>query len=409
MGNSKQSSGNRSGVVMSVILVLLMVGGYLWLQAQPDAKILSALDKGDLQTAQALLETADADCIASVFESCRDDQNQTALTDACSGLSAARRVMVAEEMTRLGMKGEAFLKSSVEGTDAAAAAQALSALEGDVRARMAKVYGTLYTQTDDILYYVYQCAQIGVKPSEAYPKGVVLDMDMSGAAKQLIHSALSPYPNTWMVVSRTEKEEPAEPQFSADLPGSSAAAFSAMGLEGYSFPADFDENDKSDPLNYAVCLETAYMDSIPADRLPRSAADCQNLLLLDTAYACEGTLTSTEKTTVNGMTSSTVKYYPVYACIQRTYLLSGEAHEIVQAHGLNVVSPPEPPKGEHAVSERDVARQYIFKDLGMNSGISKKYCVAKPDKAWMDDMARKVVAALDAAEWDITRAIIVEE
>lgn len=236
------------------------------------------------------------------------------------------------------------------------------------RAGRAAILGRRYTKDTDVLAFLRECIALGLKPSEVYPDGAVLDADLSMATNDMF-SADFPLENTLLVISRTEKPEPTEYVSLMDHQTTSGK-----------FTGDYDGNDKSSPDNYTVRLETALMDDIPPENLPASLEECSYIILLDSLYQLEGTLT---KTLSYSSISKSVTEYPVYCCQQTAWLCAGENWDYLFLHDYQIVNAPEPPKSMATYANIDA------------------YLLAEPDMDWARSAAVEMLNDLSEADWNV--------
>lgn len=308
---------------------------------------------------------ADTKGILNVFEFCAKDYQMDEL------------VSFAQILDRYRISGDEFLINTLPDVAKEEVISRVSLMPKDVQKRIILCYASDSEIGMDVLFYIKEAKKLGILPSELYPEGVVVSMDLTGANKRAALQNLEG--NKYIVVRRTEKEEPcksvAASQF--EMPNSYSSLY--FGNQG-KFDANFDENDKSDPATFTVRIETKYMDKMKEDNMPSSIEECDFIVLSDSTYMCGGTLF--RESSFSAVTG--YSYSPIYVCVQDVCVITPPDWNKVYFYASNITEPPAPPEN---MSNTSLA--FMVLD-------PKKYNIILPDEEWSDQMLSEFVQKINA-------------
>lgn len=293
---------------------------------------------------------------------------------------------IAAILSENGYDGEKYFIENCPELTLEMAADMLAEADASQLERKAVMLAEAFADTPDALAFMRECKALGVNPSVIYPDGIVLDMNLVNATAAMyggdLHEA-----DTYLVISRTEQDEPVRWRAVSPILTNSGLNPVLPGISGGgNYPSNFDANDKSDPANYTVKLETSLMDEIPHENLPASLEECSYMILLDTIYLFEGTITET--TTMNsqvGRTKSAAEY-PVYACQQSAWICASPDWDYLYMHDYIQTSPPAPPAQVDPTS--------IFFRI-------ENYLQGDADEEWAVNAANEITQGLAGCDWSI--------
>lgn len=291
----------------------------------------------------------------------------------------------------------------------------LSKTSPEHRSALAAVFAEAFTETPDKLAFVRECSALGIKPSEVYPKGILLDGDFSRVASREFSGEL-PAENTLLIVSRTEKPEPQDGEtyylgeygfemneeamdqlMSASIEELSSGISYGRYNRSPKFTEDYDGNDKSDPANYTVRIETAYMDKIPAENLPASLEECGYFILLDSLYRFDHTIIMDTVIVDDYLASLTdsavdsrqkITEFPTYVCDHSVYLCAGESLDIVIKCASLQLFP------------EDLPSSGIFYSPDINHDYSK-YLMGGRHEGWLEFVSDSLLLDMELLDWSI--------
>ena len=309
-------------------------------------------------------------------------------------LSDSDIMAIARVMTETGRDGDQYLIENYPDLTVETACEILAETDGEQLAQRAVALAARITDPQDALTFIYECKKMGVNPSALYPEGIVLEMDLANVTQNAFSGALHET-DTYLVISRNEKEEPVDGRATdPNFVGSSNGYIDAMkSLYGGSFGLGYDGNDKSDPENYTIVLETALMDEIPLENLPASLDECSYMILLDSIYSFDGYLTSKSSmsTTQFGNVQSATEY-PVYACLQSAWLCAAPDWDYIYRHDYLETNPPEPPATLDAMS-------YLFFEI-------EDYLRGEQDRDWAVRTVNKMIQGISDANWNMSEYLL---
>ena len=254
---------------------------------------------------------------------------------------------------------------------AAETAASLCAVENDAqRSLLLTAAGMSFSDTDEILQYISSCAQMGVVPSVCYPEGAILSLDLSDLNQHAVTRADVDQLRL-LVLSRTE-----------EIPRPSAAT--------YTMSADL--NEHPDPEDCTVRLETAWMDTIPAQCLPSSLEEVNTILLMDNQYVTVGKMTVETTTSFGENTGepSTTDYW-LYSAVQVNSCFDWPSQSLLYSFDGMYTAPPEVPEED---KERTT---YGF---SLIPGMVQKYYRADMDPGWAADNMQEHLGMLSQNGWD---------
>ena len=301
---------------------------------------------------------------------------------------------IAFVMTENGRDGNQYLIEKYPDMSVEKACEILAGTGDAQLEQCAAALAVRFTDSQDVLSYIRECKKMGVNPSVVYPEGVVLEMDLADVTLNGF-SGIMHETNTYLVISRSEKEEPVEGRATdPNFVGSSNGYIDAVkAINGGSFGRNYDGNDKSDPENYTVVLETALMDKIPLENLPASLDECSYMILLDSIYSFNGYLTKkTSMSTTQFSNIQSAQEYPVYACVQSAWICAAPDWDYIYRHDYIVTNPPEPPATMDAMS-------YLFFDI-------EDYLRGERDEEWAARTANEMIQGLSDANWNMSEYML---
>ena len=254
---------------------------------------------------------------------------------------------------------------------AADTAASLCAMEDDPqRSLLLEAAGMSFSDTDEILQYISSCAQLGAAPSACYPEGVLLSLDLSDLNQHAVSRADIDQTKL-LILSRTEK-----------TPRPSEIIIRELA----------DSNNHPDPEDCTVRLETAWMDTIPAECIPSSLEELNTILLMDNQYYVSGTITVESTTTLGKMTGGpSTKEYQTYGAVQVNSCFDWPSQSLLYSFAGHYTAPPEIPE------EDKEERNYGFV---MVPGMILKYYKADMDLVWAADNMQEHLNVLSQSGWN---------
>ena len=253
---------------------------------------------------------------------------------------------------------------------AADTAASLCAMEDDPqRSLLLEAAGMSFLDTDEILQYIHSCAQMGVTPSACYPEGVILSLDLSDLNQYAVNRANIDQTRL-LILSRTET-----------TPRPSAVIIRELS----------DSNNHPDTEDCTVRLETAWMNTIPAQCIPSSMEEVNTILLMDNQYYMSGTMAVETTTTLGGKTGgSSTKEYRLYSAVQVNSCFDWPSQSLLYSFGGQYTAPPEVPE------EDQEKTSYGFT---MIPDMVQKYYKADLDPAWAADSMQEHINTLAQNGW----------
>lgn len=254
---------------------------------------------------------------------------------------------------------------------AADTAASLCAMEDDPqRSLLIEAAGMSFSDTDEILQYISACALLGAAPSACYPEGVLLSLDLSDLNQHAVSRADIDQTKL-LILSRTEK-----------IPRPSEIIIRELA----------DSNNHPDPEDCTVRLETAWMDTIPAECIPSSLEELNTILLMDNQYYVSGTITVESTTTLGKMTGGpSTKEYQTYGAVQVNSCFDWPSQSLLYSFAGHYTAPPEIPE------EDKEERNYGFV---MVPGMILKYYKADMDLVWAADNMQEHLNVLSQNGWN---------
>ena len=250
-------------------------------------------------------------------------------------------------------------------------AASLCAMEDDPqRSLLLEAAGISFQDTDEILQYISSCMQMGVKPSACYPEGVMLSLDLSNLNQHAVSRADIDQTKL-LVLSRTE--ETPQPSEIIILEAS-------------------DHNNHPDPEDCKVQLETAWMDTIPAEYIPSSLEELNTILLMDNQYYRDGTITVESTAAVGEMTGNpSTKEYRTYSTVQVNSCFDWPSQSLLYSFSGHYTAPPEIPEED----KKEINYGFV-----MTPGMVQKYYKADMDPVWASDNMQEHLNVLAQNGWN---------
>ena len=254
---------------------------------------------------------------------------------------------------------------------AADTAASLCAMEdGPQRSLLLEAAGMSFQDTDEILQYISSCAQSGAAPSACYPEGAALPLDLSNLNQHAV-SRSDIDQIKLLILSRTEKTPPP----------------SEIIIQEAS-----DRNNHPDPEDCTVRLETAWMDTVPAECFPSSLDEVNTILLMDSQYYRSGTITVETTATLGEMTGDpSTKDYRTYSAVQVNSCFDWPSQSLLYSFSGHYEAPPEIPEEE---------KEEIDYGFVMAPGMVRKYYKADMDPVWAADNMQEHLNALLQNDWN---------
>ncbi len=285
-----------------------------------------------------------------------------------------------------------FLEAGMEGVSKIASGFA----DDDSRKKFIVSAASGYQKADDVLAFIHMADKYGVKPSECYPKGKKIDIDLmhlnsKEASDRWVHDG------KMLVVSRTEQKEKLE--------------YKVVPPEEYSLESDFtstlyddfyESNQSLGMEAFEVVLDTNAMDNMPKEMIPLSVSEVGLILVFDTQYVRCSILRNTEYEmptynstgiTIEKITSQ--RHYPTYDVMQCVDLFNFKSGLLEYTFEFKFIEPPKDVKEGEVVNNSFVDNSTV---LYMYSAV--------PDEAWMEDAYEKTISIFESVNWDIEKAKI---
>ena len=256
----------------------------------------------------------------------------------------------------------AFLAAAMTSDDLGPAAGLLA--EADDPARIAMYAEALADQPnrpEDIVPALYRLRERGLSLKAFFPGGVAIALDLTALnpPTEIPEGAGTPAGSRFLVISRTEKDEPAE-------------RLDTRPADGY------DGHDKRDASLFTVRAETAALDRLPLSRLPASWEDCDWLAISDMVFVYGGCLEG----------KSPVRFYPVYGRLYRLLLVEREGLLPRRLAASKTVDAP---------LDQKVAR---WTNTAVGTSIVS-WQRAPAAGRWAADQVKQFLDGLERAGWDI--------
>ena len=239
---------------------------------------------------------------------------------------------------------------------------------------LARIYGESQTDPAIVVPLLSYVRQQGLKLGNVFPSGIQVSMNLEPL--NLSHKdddvdLQLPQVCKYLALTRTEKIEPLEHKFSQ--PSST-----------------YDGNDKKNPDNFTVTVNTAMMDRLPDANFPATLDDCTMLIVSDMCFVYDGCITETTTTTYSRSTSrnsTSVFYYPTYARVYRIIIAERES-VLPQYTAASLV-----------VNSEEVRSMRSSNTWTLQSEIRSKY-LAKPNNTWASQTLDTLATGMDQASWN---------
>ena len=285
-----------------------------------------------------------------------------------------------------------FLNAGMEGVSRIVSGYA----DDDSRKKFLASAASGFQKADDVLAFINMADQYGVKPSECYPKGAKIDID-------LMHLNSKKASARWMnegkmlVVSRTEQKEKLE--------------YRLVPPEEYTLGSDFkssvydDDYESNQALGmeaFEVVLDTRAMDNMPKDMIPLSVSEIDLILVFDTQYVRCSILRNTEyerptydSTEITIERIKSQRDYPTYDVMQCADLFNFKTGLVEYTFEFKFIESP----------EIDTELKLTNGSFIDNTSLLYEYS-AVPDEAWMENAYEKTISIFESVNWNIEKAKI---
>lgn len=295
--------------------------------------------------------------------------------------SAAELLQLLDETPMAEGRNVVFLQAALPGMSFAEAEGVIDGVDAAHRPLLIRAIASSFTAPDDVLAFIRLAKTHGLSASECYPDGALLTWDAS---------AYDPYDSpkadglgkrdTFLIIRRTEQPEPfttfvvPEEQETSD---------------GEALPTLYGNYDPDESLGagqYTLVLETSALDRMPEERIPRTFAECDALVFLDTWYWCDGYVRFSRSVwkddawkyrQIDEPTFGMTQEIAVYSMANASWLFSY--------------------RDNHAYSPAMLEENLGGKDvLEWNTA---DYYIASPDEAWMAEAYADFLFALERRNW----------
>ncbi|MBQ2952009.1 MAG: hypothetical protein IJE07_00465 [Clostridia bacterium] len=208
----------------------------------------------------------------------------------------------------------------------------IAELSDSDRLRCVCMRGAFITDPDEVLAYIRFGGSLGFTPTQIYPDGAKIDL--ATAKCDYVNETDTINDGLFLVMYRTEVKE----------------QFEQLSTEP---DEDYEYNNALGDAAYTVVLDTRALELLPAEMIPEKMEDCTNWIFIDSVWFLCGTL---EKTTTTGYTyneSTTIRYIPKYAAVQRVSVFEAETGAWVYSATQELGYPPELPAYTGNINAKD--------------------------------------------------------
>ncbi len=301
-----------------------------------------------------------------------------------NGRTDGELLLLCDEIQTAGHDPQPFLLAALPDMDYARAEEIVSSAGDEAqRGRLIRVAAPALTRPDDVLAFIRLAKEYGVSAAECYPNGALLTWDTtmydpyySAQASRLGKR------DTFLIIRRTEKPEPFT---SVPVEKEDQTAYDeALPEELYT---NYDPDAHTGAAQFTVVLETAVLDSMPAECIPLSIAECDALVILDSWYQCDGYVRSSRSTSMYQASKKHQADIPTYGMMQLIAVYNVQSGEMLFAGKYNVALSPAMLRGE----ER----------MGMDEWALEENYIAPMDEEWMDEAYEAFLISLIRRNWQL--------
>lgn len=275
-----------------------------------------------------------------------------------------------------------FLREGVGSVTLAEGEALIASVDGDDHRRLLIcAIAPAITDVNEVLAFIRLAKEQGVSAAECYPEGAVITLDTTKWDPYTSPQATSlGKRDTFLVLRRTEKAEPyttfvvpeeAETGRSGELPS---------GLY-----EDYDPDAETGAAQYTVSLETAVLDRMPPESIPRTIADCDAVIILDCWYWCDGYVRFTRSVTEDGSWKHRQIDSPTFGMCQEIAVYN-KAGSWLFSYKENAAYSPA--MQEENLSSKDA--------LDWNPA---DHYIAAPSDAWMTETYADFLHSLERRNW----------
>lgn len=301
-----------------------------------------------------------------------------------AGRTEQELLLLCDTIRAAGHDPQPFLLAALPDLDYARAAELIaSAGDDEQRRQLILAAAPALTDLDEVLAFIRLAKEYGVSAAECYPDGALLTWDTTRYDPYTSSEAAKlGKRDTFLIIRRTEKKEPFT---SVAVPAEEQTAYDeALPAELY---RDYDPDAETGATQYTVVLETAVLDSMPAERIPTSLAECDAVVILDSWYWCDGYVRSSRSTSMYQASKKHQVDILTYGMAQLIAVYNVESGEILFFGKENAAYSPAMMKGEDRMSMEEWALEENY--------------IAALDEKWMDDAYDDFLFSLIRRNWQL--------